>query len=123
MLDRSGSDAERGRMSSEAELRAAHARLRERSAELRARKPHEVHELLAAVLDRWRDPASPERARLERELTKINGEIAKIDKKLSNPKFLEKAPEEVVEEQRERRADADLSRQKLDQAVARLNAM
>ncbi len=64
-----------------------------------------------------------ERARLERELSKINGEIAKIDKKLSNPKFLERAPEDVVEEQRERRADADLSRQKLDQAVARLNAL
>ena len=64
-----------------------------------------------------------ERARLERELAKITGEIAKIDKKLGNAQFLERAPEAVVEEQRERRADADLSRQKLDQAVARLNAL
>jgi len=64
-----------------------------------------------------------ERARLERELTKISGEIAKIDKKLGNKQFLERAPESVVEEQRERRADADMSRQKLDQAVARLNAL
>ena len=64
-----------------------------------------------------------ERARLERELAKISGEIAKIDKKLSNPQFLERAPEAVVEEQRERRTDADMSRQKLDQAVARLNAL
>jgi valyl-tRNA synthetase len=64
-----------------------------------------------------------ERARLARELDRITSEIAKLDKKLSNAQFLARAPEEVVAEQRERRDEADLSRRKLDQAVARLSAL
>ncbi|HEX9647928.1 MAG TPA: hypothetical protein VGB88_10545 [Alphaproteobacteria bacterium] len=50
-------------------------------------------------------------------------EIAKLDTKLSNEQFLARAPEDVIAEQRERRAEADLSRRKLDQAVARLSAV
>jgi valyl-tRNA synthetase len=37
-----------------------------------------------------------ELTRLEKEITKTNAEIVRINKKLSNPKFTEKAPEEVV---------------------------
>ena len=46
-----------------------------------------------------------EKARLDKELKRIAGEIEKIDKKLGNAQFLERAPEEVVLEQRDRRAD------------------
>jgi valyl-tRNA synthetase len=46
-----------------------------------------------------------EKARLDKELKRVAGEIEKIDKKLGNAQFLERAPEEVVTEQRERRAD------------------
>jgi valyl-tRNA synthetase len=64
-----------------------------------------------------------ERARLERERGKMQGEIAKIDKKLGNEKFLARAPEAVVEEQRERRSEADLSCRKLDEAIGRLSSL
>jgi valyl-tRNA synthetase len=47
-----------------------------------------------------------EAARLKKDLAREESEIAKIDGKLGNPAFLEKAAPEVVEEQRERRADA-----------------
>ncbi|NBC34837.1 MAG: valine--tRNA ligase [Alphaproteobacteria bacterium] len=61
-----------------------------------------------------------ERTRLTGEIGKLDSEIAKIDAKLANQSFLAKAPEEVVEEQRERRAEADATRTRLKQAVARL---
>ncbi|MBB3065534.1 valine--tRNA ligase [Limibacillus halophilus] len=63
-----------------------------------------------------------ERARLQRDLSKLEGEIAKIEKKLANEQFIAKAPEEVVEEQRERLVEASQTRQKLSDAVARLGA-
>jgi valyl-tRNA synthetase len=61
-----------------------------------------------------------ERARLDKEIAKLDGEITKIAKKLSNEGFLAKAPEEVIEEQRRRQADAIQSRAKLDEAQQRL---
>ena len=64
-----------------------------------------------------------ERARLERERGKMQGEIDKIDKKLGNEKFLSRAPEAVVEEQRERRSEADMSCRKLDEALGRLSSL
>jgi len=62
-----------------------------------------------------------ERARLTKDVAKTEGEIAKIDKKLSNQAFMAKAPEEVVEENRERRAEEQQKRDKLAAALARLN--
>ncbi len=70
---------------------------------------------LADVID-----IAQERARLKREVDKAAGEIDKIDRKLSNQSFLAKAPEAVVEEQRERRADAIQLRDKLAAALERL---
>jgi valyl-tRNA synthetase len=61
-----------------------------------------------------------EQARLRREVGKASDEIAKLDKKLSNEAFLAKAPEEVVEEQRERRAEFSNVRDKLTAALERL---
>ncbi|MFO1186544.1 MAG: class I tRNA ligase family protein [Alphaproteobacteria bacterium] len=46
-----------------------------------------------------------ERARVEKEVAKAKSEIEKIDKKLASADFVSKAPEEVVEENRERRAE------------------
>jgi valyl-tRNA synthetase len=70
---------------------------------------------LAGVID-----LASERGRLEKELRKIDDDIARIDKKLGNADFMARAPEEVVEEQRERRDDATGRQQKVKEALARL---
>uniref|UniRef100_UPI002623E811 hypothetical protein n=1 Tax=Asticcacaulis sp. TaxID=1872648 RepID=UPI002623E811 len=61
-----------------------------------------------------------EKARLAKEIGKLEQDIAKIDAKLSNKNFVDKAPEEVIEEQRDRRAEADTVRAKLADALTRL---
>ncbi|MDJ0951618.1 MAG: valine--tRNA ligase [Alphaproteobacteria bacterium] len=61
-----------------------------------------------------------ERARLRREIDKLQAEIGKLDKKLANTSFLEKAPEHVVEEQRERKAEAERASAKLSDALERI---
>jgi valyl-tRNA synthetase len=42
-------------------------------------------------------------------------------RKLDNPDFVARAPEEVVEENRERLADAEAARERLQAALARLS--
>jgi valyl-tRNA synthetase len=54
---------------------------------------------LAGVID-----LAAEEARLEREVARADGEVARIDKKLANESFIARAPEEVVEAEREKRA-------------------
>ena len=64
-----------------------------------------------------------ERVRLEKDLGKLNGEIMKLDKKLSNESFISRAPAEVVEENRERLADEKTKRDKLAAALERIAAL
>ncbi|WP_293676964.1 valine--tRNA ligase [uncultured Phenylobacterium sp.] len=63
-----------------------------------------------------------ERARLTKEVASLAGDIAKTAGKLANPDFVARAPEEVVEENRERLADAEAAKAKLEGALARLGA-
>ncbi|MCY8233659.1 valine--tRNA ligase [Priestia endophytica] len=44
-------------------------------------------------------------ARLEKELEKLNKEVDRVQKKLSNERFVSKAPEQVVEEERQKEKD------------------
>jgi valyl-tRNA synthetase len=60
--------------------------------------------------------------RLEKEVQKLDSDIAKIDAKLANADFLRRAPEEVVEEQRERKESAEERKRKIGEALARLKA-
>lgn len=62
-----------------------------------------------------------ERARLAKEIGKQEGEVKKIDAKLGNADFVRRAPEEVVEENRERRADAVSRIEKMTAALERLS--
>jgi valyl-tRNA synthetase len=62
-----------------------------------------------------------ERARLAKDLKKAQDEIAKFDAKLGNAAFVAKAPEEVIEEQKERRADAAAQAARLQEALKRLS--
>jgi len=64
-----------------------------------------------------------EKARLAKEIGRLDAEIERFDKKLANEGFLAKAPPEVVETERERRADAALARDKLGDAAARLASL
>jgi valyl-tRNA synthetase len=64
-----------------------------------------------------------EKTRLAKEIDRIGGDIGKFEKKLGNASFVDKAPPEVVEEQRERLAEAQASRARLSAALQRLEAL
>jgi valyl-tRNA synthetase len=61
-----------------------------------------------------------ERIRLEKDLKKAREEIARFDAKLANEQFVARAPEDVLAEQREKRAEAMALAARLSEAVARL---
>jgi valyl-tRNA synthetase len=62
-----------------------------------------------------------ERARLAKEIKKAEDEIARIDGKLSNAAFVAKAPAEVIDEQKEKRAEYAAIASRLAEAVSRLS--
>ncbi len=63
-----------------------------------------------------------ERARLEKELQKVEADIKRVDAKLANADFLKRAPEEVVDAEREKREDAQVRHAKILEAQERLKA-
>jgi valyl-tRNA synthetase len=64
-----------------------------------------------------------EKARLGKEIGRLDAELAKIAAKLTNPDFLAKAKSEIVEEQREREADVSRDRDRIKAAYDRLTAI
>ena len=70
---------------------------------------------LADVID-----LAAERARLQKEAQKLRQEIEKLDAKLADEGFTAKAPEEVVDEQKERLAVARLTLERVREAEERL---
>ncbi|MGE3646553.1 MAG: valine--tRNA ligase, partial [Beijerinckiaceae bacterium] len=70
---------------------------------------------LAGVVD-----ISAEKDRLAKEIGREEGEVKKIDAKLNNENFVARAPEEVVEENRERREDIQSRIAKMKLALERL---
>jgi valyl-tRNA synthetase len=65
---------------------------------------------------------SAERARLGKELARVDADIARVDGKLANADFIRRAPEDVVEGEREKREEAQGRRAKIVEALERLKA-
>ncbi len=70
---------------------------------------------LSGVID-----LAAERARLAKEMAKCDADIARVEAKLGNPNFVARAPEEVVEEEKEKREEAQLRKAKIAEALQRL---
>jgi valyl-tRNA synthetase len=63
---------------------------------------------------------SAEKARLDKELAKAEADIKRVDAKLANERFVANAPEEIVEEEKEKREAAVARKAKILEAVERL---
>jgi valyl-tRNA synthetase len=61
-----------------------------------------------------------ERARLQKEIAKVDADIKRVDAKLGNPEFVRKAPEEIIDGEKEKRGEAEDRRAKLLEALERL---
>jgi valyl-tRNA synthetase len=61
-----------------------------------------------------------ESARLDKEIAKAEADIKRVDAKLSNEKFVANAPDEIVEEEKEKREAAVGRRAKILEALERL---
>jgi valyl-tRNA synthetase len=70
---------------------------------------------LAGVID-----LAVERARLQKEIAKAEADIKRVDAKLANEKFIANAPEELVEEEKEKREEAMARKEKIAEALERL---
>ncbi len=63
---------------------------------------------------------SAEKARLDKELARAEADIKRVDAKLGNEKFVANAPEEIVEEEKEKRDAAEARKAKILEALERL---
>ena len=65
------------------------------------------------------DPAA-ERERLAKERTRLEGEVAKANAKLANTSFVERAPAQVVEQERQRLAAFEATLAKVKEQLDKL---
>ncbi|WP_424981308.1 valine--tRNA ligase [Maritalea sp. S77] len=70
---------------------------------------------LAGVID-----IAAEKERLNKELTKLDKEIDGVAKKLANEQFISKAPAHVIDDQKQRKTDAEEKKERVEAALARL---
>jgi len=70
---------------------------------------------LAGVID-----LAAEKARLEKEMAKAEADIKRVDAKLGNADFIARAPEEIIEGEKEKREEAESRRTKILEALERL---
>ena len=62
-----------------------------------------------------------ERQRLQKEITRLEGSLVGIEKKLSNEKFVKGAPAKVVEKERTKQRDWQENLRKLKEILENLN--
>ena len=75
----------------------------------------EVYTRLSGLVD-----FAAERARLEKDRKKTAGDVAKLEKKLSNPGFLSKAAPEIVEKDKAKLAELSDKLERLDVQLAEI---
>jgi valyl-tRNA synthetase len=66
------------------------------------------------------DDLSAERERLDKEIAKVEADLRIVESKLDNKSFIDRAPKEIVEEHRQRKADFADRLRKLKDARERL---
>jgi valyl-tRNA synthetase len=64
-----------------------------------------------------------ELARLDKELGKLQQDVERTEKKLSNPSFVDKAPEAVVQKERDKLAEAQSALAKLQEQAQKIRAL
>ena len=65
---------------------------------------------------------SAEQTRLKKEIGKVEAEVKKVEVKLANKAFVDKAPPEILAENHERLAEHSANAQRLKAALARIEA-
>ena len=85
--------------------------------------PFTIGEATAAIAIADFIDLAAERARLTKEIAGHDGDIERVNRKLGNPDFLAKAKEEVIEENREKLAEAEAAKAKLEAALGRLQSV
>ena len=61
-----------------------------------------------------------EQARLTKEIARADADIKRVDAKLGNPDFVKRAPEEIIDGEKEKREEAEGRRAKILEALERL---
>jgi valyl-tRNA synthetase len=79
-------------------------------------KSSEIYVPLEGLID-----IDKERERLEKEIKRLEGSLSGIEKKLSNEKFVNNAPEEVVEKEKIKQKDWSENLDKLREILSNLN--
>ena len=88
---------------------------RPRGAALAVVEGAEIHVPLAGLVN-----LQEETKRLEREIGKVANDLTGVQRKLGDAKFVERAPEEVVEKERDRAAQLEEKRLSLEKSLERL---
>ena len=79
-----------------------------------------IDTLLRKIIEK---EVSKEGERIKRSLKKVDKDVAVLDKRLNNPKFIDKAPPEVVTEAKAQKAALLRQRARLEEALALLDEL
>ena len=116
----------KARLTRHRELIATLARLsdvKEADAAPHGSAPFSIGEATAALSIAEFIDLAAEKTRLEKEIATHASDAERTRKKLDNPDFIARAPDEVVEENRERLAEAEAAQAKLQSALTRLESV